>query len=116
MWPRQPLNPRGRVPFYLSPNLLNMVQAGMFRHEDGTLRIPQWDCTLSGTPLHPELDESEVEAGIPQIFTPWSDNETLLMHRLFPNPDSLCLNFGRTGVFQWNHPNLLGPLRCVCQG
>jgi len=45
------------------------------------------------------------EAGLPQIFTPWSDNETKLMYRLFPNPDSLCLNFGRTGVFQWNYPN-----------
>ena len=27
------------------------------------------------------------------------------MNRLFPNLDSLCLNFGRTGVFQWNYPN-----------
>jgi len=27
------------------------------------------------------------------------------MHRIFPNRDSLCLNFGRTGVFQWNTPN-----------
>jgi len=77
----------------------------MFRNEDGTLRIPQWNCTLSGTPLVPEVDRSEPEAGLPQILTPWSDNETQLMHRLFPNPDSLCLNFGRTGVFQWNHPN-----------
>ena len=47
------------------------------------------------------------EAGLPQILTPWSDNETKLMNRIFPNPDSLCLNFGRTGVFQWNYPNSL---------
>ena len=67
--------------------------------------VARWNCTLSGTPLVPELDRSEQEAGLPQIFTPWSDNETLLMYTLFPNPDSLCLNFGRTGVFQWNYPN-----------
>jgi len=77
----------------------------MFRNEDGTLRIPRWNCTLSGTPLAPELDSMDPEAGLPQILTPWSDNETKLMNRIFPNPDSLCLNFGRTGVFQWNYPN-----------
>jgi len=44
-------------------------------------------------------------AGLPQIATPWSDNETKLLYRLFPNLDSLCLNFGRTCVFQWNNPN-----------
>jgi len=82
-----------------------MPQAGMFRNEDGTLRIPRWNCTLSGTPLAPELDSMDPEAGLPQILTPWSDNETKLMNRIFPNPDSLCLNFGRTGVFQWNYSN-----------
>ena len=61
--------------------------------------------TRQDTHASGKLDRSEQEAGLPQIFTPWSDNETLLMYRLFPNPDSLCLNFGRTGVFQWNHPN-----------
>ena len=103
--PLEPHGPHVRVPFFYSANIINMVQVGMFRNEDNTLRLPQWNCTLSGAPLLPELDRSEPEAGLPQIFTPWSDNETLLMHRLFPNPDSLCLNFGRTGVLQWNHPN-----------
>ena len=82
-----------------------MPQVGMFRNKDGTLRIPQWNRTLSGTPLVPEVDRYEPEAGLPQIFTPWSENETQLMHRLFQKSDSLCLNFGRTGVFQWNQPN-----------
>ena len=82
-----------------------MPQAGMFRNEDGTLRIPQWNCTLSGTPLIPELDSVDTEAGLPQIVTLWSENGNKLMNRLFPNLDSLCLNFGRTGVFQWNYPN-----------
>ena len=27
------------------------------------------------------------------------------MYKIFPHPDSLCLNFGRTGVFQWNTPD-----------
>ena len=27
------------------------------------------------------------------------------MHLLFPYTDSLCLNFGRTAVFQWNQPS-----------
>ena len=27
------------------------------------------------------------------------------MKRLFPRPDSLCLNFGKTAVFQWNDLN-----------
>jgi len=70
-----------------------MPQVGMFRNEDGTYRISQWNCTLSGTPLAPEIDHMDQEAGLPQIFTPWSENETQLMYRLFPNPDSLCLNF-----------------------
>ena len=100
---RQPHNPDRRV--HHSANLINMPQVGMFRNEDGTLRIPQWNRTLSGTPLVPEVDRYEPEAGLPQILTPWSENETQLMHRLFPKPDSLCLNFGRTGVFQWNQPN-----------
>jgi len=72
--------------------------------EDGTLRVHKWNCTLSGTPLAPEL-EAEDAADFPQIATPWSDNETRIMHLLFPRPDSLCLNFGRTAVFQWNDPN-----------
>jgi len=46
-------------------------------------------------------------AVLPQIATPWSDNETELMHQLFPHPDFLCLNFGRTADFQWNDPNPL---------
>ena len=78
---------------------------GNTHHLHTPLRIPQWNCTLSGTPLTPELDSMDTEAGLPQILTPWSDNETKLMNRIFPNPDSLCLNFGRTGVFQWNYPN-----------
>jgi len=81
-----------------------MPQAGMFREEDGTLRVPKRNCTLSGTPLIPELDPMDT-AGLPQIATPWSENETKLMNQLFPRTDSLCLNFGRTGVFQWNDPN-----------
>jgi len=87
--PRQPHNPDRRVPFHLSANLINMPQTGMFRNEDGTLRIPQWNYTLSGTPLVPEVDPTEPEAGLPQIFTPWSENETQLMRRLFPKP-TLC--------------------------
>jgi len=103
--PRQPHNPDMRVPFHHSTNLINMPQVGMFRNEDGSLRTPQWNCTLSGSPLVPEVHPYETEVGLPQIFTPWSENETQLMHRIFPNPDSLCLNFGRTGVFQWDNPN-----------
>jgi len=72
--------------------------------EDGTLRVPEWDCTLSGAPLEPDLEALDA-ADFPQISTPWSDSETELMHLLFPRPDSLCLNFGRTAVFQWNDPN-----------
>jgi len=56
-------------------------------------------------PLEPELDPMDT-AGLPQIATPWSENETKLMNQLFPRLDSLCLNFGSTGVFQWNEPNL----------
>ena len=103
--PRQPGNPNWRVPFHHSANLINMPQAGMFRDEDGTLRVPKWNCTLSGTPLIPKVDSVDTEAGLPQIATPWSENETKLMYRLFPSLDSLCLNFGRTGYFQWNYPN-----------
>jgi len=77
----------------------------MFRMEDGTLRVPKWSCTLSGDLLAPELEAADDEADIPQIATPWSDNETRVMHLLFPRADSLCLNFGRTAVFQWNAPN-----------
>jgi len=76
----------------------------MFREEDGTLWVPNWNCSLSGTPLEPELDAMDTDI-LPQIATPWSDNETELMHQLFPCPDSLCLNFGRTAVFPWNDPN-----------
>jgi len=43
--PRQPHNPDRRVLFHHSANLINMPQVGMFRNEDGTLRIPQWNCT-----------------------------------------------------------------------
>jgi len=68
--PRQPNNPERRVPFHHSANLINMPQVGMFRNEDGTLRTPQWNRTLSGTPLVPELDSNDPEAGLPQIFTP----------------------------------------------
>ena len=103
--PRQPGNPSRRVPFHHSANLINMPQVGMFRKEDGTLRIPQWNCTLLGTPLIPEVDSMDAEAGLPLIVTPWSENETILMNRLFASLDSLCLNFGRTGVFQWNYPS-----------
>jgi len=103
--PRQPDNPSRRVPFHHSANLINMPQAGMLREEDGTLWVPQWNCTLSGTPLIPELDSIDTEAGLAQIVTPWSENDTKLMNRLFPSLDTLCLNFGRTGVFQWNYPN-----------
>jgi len=80
-----------------------MPQTGMFREEDGTFRVPKWNCTLSGTPLEPELDPMDT-VGLPQIATPWSENETKLMHQLLPCLDSLCLNFGRTGVFQRNDP------------
>jgi len=97
-------NPSRAVPFHHSANLFNMPQTGMFQKEDGTLWVPKWNCTLSGYPLEPELDAMDT-AVLPQIATPWSDNETVLMHQLFPRPDSLCLNFGRTAVFQWNVPN-----------
>jgi len=93
-------NSTWRVPFHHS----TMPQTGTFREEDGTLRVPKWNCTLSGTPLEPELDSMDT-VGLPQIATPWSDNETELMHQLFSRLDSLCLNFERTGVFQWNDPN-----------
>jgi len=101
---RQYDNPTWRVPFHHSANLFNMPQAGMFREEDSTLRVPKRNCTLSGNPLVPELDPMDT-AGLPQIATPWSENETELMNQLFPRIDSLCLNYGRTGVFQWNDPN-----------
>jgi len=103
---RQSDNPSWAVPFHHSANLFNMPQTGMFRMEDGTLRVPQWNCTLSGTPLIVELLEAQDAADFPQIETPWSDtDETRIMHLLFPRPDSLCLNFGRTAVFQWDDPN-----------
>jgi len=90
-------NPSRAVPFHHSANLFNMPQTGMFRMEDGTLRVPKWNCTLSGAPLEQELEALDA-ADFPQIATPWSDNETELMHLFFPRPDSLCLNFGRTAV------------------
>ena len=94
-------NPTWRVPFHHSANLFNMPQAGMFRKEDGTLRVPKSNCTLDGTPLKPEGDPEDMLD--PHLLTtPWSENETQLMFQLFPRIDSLCLNFGRTGVFQWN--------------
>jgi len=101
---RQYDNPTWTVPFHHSANLFDMPQTGMFREEDGTLRVPKWNCTLSGTPLELELDPMDT-AGLPQIATPWSENETKLMNQLFLYLDSVCLNFGRTGVFQWNDPN-----------
>jgi len=101
---RQSDNPSWAVPFHHSANLFNMPQTGMFRMEDGTLRVPKWNRTLSGAPLEPELEALDA-ADFPQIATPWSDNETRIMHLLFPHPDSLCLTFGRTAVFQWNDPN-----------
>ena len=98
-------NPSWVVPFHHSANLFNMPQTGMFRLEDGTLRVPKWSCTLSGDLLALELEAADDEADIPQIATPWSDNETRIIHLLCPRADSLCLNFGRTAVFQWNEPN-----------
>jgi len=93
-----------RVPFHHSANLFNMPQTGMFRKEDGTLRIPTRNSTLAGTPLTPEGDPEDM-IDPPLIATPWSENETQLMFQLFPRIDSLCLNFSRTGVFQWNEPD-----------
>ena len=69
--------------------------------EDGNLQVPKSDCTLDGTPLKPEGDPEDM-LDPPLLTTPWSENETLMMFQLFPRIDSLCLNFGRTGVFQWN--------------
>jgi len=93
-------NPSRAVPFHHSANMFNMAQTGMFLQEDSTLRVPKWSCTLSGELLAPELEmEDDDEADIPQIAAPWSDNETRIMHLLFPHTDSLCLTFGRTAVF-----------------
>ena len=78
-----------------------MPQAGMFRHQDGTLQVPQSHCTLDGVPLKPEEDPYDM-LGLPVLTTPWSENETQLMNQLFPSVDSLCLNFGRTGQKQQN--------------
>jgi len=97
-------HPSWAVPFHHSANLFNMPQTGMFRLEDCTFQIPTCDCTLSGSPLAPELVEEDSSI-LPQIATPWSGNETPIMHLLLPSSDSLCLNFGRTAVFQWNEPN-----------
>ena len=47
---RQYDNPDRQIPFHHSANLFNMPQTGMFREKDGTLRVPKWKCTLSGTP------------------------------------------------------------------
>ena len=66
---RQSDNPSWAVPFHHSANLFNMLQTGMFRMEDGTLRVPKWNRTLSGTLLVPEL-EADDEAVLPQIATP----------------------------------------------
>jgi len=102
VFPGGPLNdPTWRVPFHHSANLINMPQAGMFRQEDGTLQVPTSDCTLDGVPLKPEGDPDDM-LDPPLLTTPWSENETQLMFQLFPRIDSLCLNFGSTGVFQWN--------------
>ena len=94
VFPWGPRNdPYWRVPFHHSANLINMPQAGMFRHQDGTLQVPQSHCTLDGVPLKPEDDPYDMP-GLPVLTTPWSENETQLMNQLFPSVDSLCLNFG----------------------
>jgi len=103
-------DPYWRIPFHHSANLINMPQTGMFRHQDGTLQVPQSDCTLDGEPLKPEDDPEDMYPS-PELTTPWSKNETQLMNQLFPSVDSLCLNFGRTGVFQWNGVDSSGPRR-----
>ena len=54
---RQSDNPSWAVPFHHSANLFNMPQTGMFRMEDGTLRVPKWSCTLTGDLLAPELEQ-----------------------------------------------------------
>jgi hypothetical protein len=61
-----------RVPFHHSANLINMPQAGMFRHHDGTLQVPRSDCTLDGAPLKPE-DDPEDMLDFPVLTTPWFD-------------------------------------------
>ena len=66
---RQYDNPTWRVPFHHSANLFNMPQAGMFREEDSTLRVPKRNCTLSGNPLVPELDPMDT-AGLPKSPLP----------------------------------------------
>jgi len=98
-------NPSWAVPFHHSADLINMPQTGMFRLEDGNLRVPKWSYTLSGDLLAPELEAAEDEADVPHIATPRSENQTRIMQMLFPRTDFLCLNFGRTAVFQWNEPN-----------
>jgi len=37
-----------------------MPQAGMFRHQDGALQVPQSDCTLDGVPLKPGNDPEDM--------------------------------------------------------
>ena len=57
VFPGEPqTDPYWRTPFHHSPNLINMPQTGMFRLQDGTLQVPQSDCTLDGVPLKPEDD------------------------------------------------------------
>ena len=63
----------------------------MFWLQDGTLQVPQSDCTLDGVPLKPEDDPDDM-LDFPVLTTPWSENETQLLHQLFPRADSLCLN------------------------
>mmetsp|Transcript_100044 Transcript_100044/g.161271 ORF Transcript_100044/g.161271 Transcript_100044/m.161271 type:complete len:238 (+) Transcript_100044:1062-1775(+) len=61
IFPGGPRNdPYWTVPFHHSANLINMPQAGMFRHQDGTLQVPQSDCTLDGVPLKPEDDPDDM--------------------------------------------------------
>jgi hypothetical protein len=59
-----------------------MPQTGMFRMEDGTLRVPKWSCTLTGDLLAPELEAADDETDVPQISNPWSYNETRITGRL----------------------------------
>jgi len=75
-----------------------MPQTGMFRMADGTLRAPKWNCTLSGALLEP-VPEADLEDAVrPLISTTWSAVETKIMKQLFPRPESLCMNFGRTKI------------------
>jgi len=60
-----------RVPFHHSANLFNMPQTGMFREEDGTLRIPKRNCTLAGTPFTPERDPLDTSLFLIREHSEW---------------------------------------------